>query len=57
MTSLKYDEIWEITKVSFITSYVKGQRIQWLGHAMRREETNEERQLNTSQQEEDQMVG
>lgn len=57
MTSLKYTEIREITKVSFITSYVKRQRIQWLGHALRREETNEERQLNTSQQEEDQMVG
>lgn len=25
----------------YIISYVKGQRIQWFGHIMRREETNE----------------
>jgi len=34
-------EVREITKVSYITSYVKGQRVQWFGHTMRREETNE----------------
>lgn len=48
-------EVWEITKVPFITSflgiwvryklhrYVKNQRIQWFGHTMRREEVNEVR--------------
>lgn len=36
-------EIREITKVPFITSYVKGQRIQWFGHTIKREETNEAR--------------
>jgi len=39
----KNKEIREITKVPLITSYVKGQRIQWFGHIMRREETNEVR--------------
>ncbi|XP_050527980.1 uncharacterized protein LOC126898076 [Daktulosphaira vitifoliae] len=39
----KNAEIREIAKVPYITSYVKDQRIQWLGHAMRREETNEVR--------------
>lgn len=27
----------------FITNYAKAQRIQWFGHAMRKEETNEAR--------------
>jgi len=39
----KNTEIREITKVPPITSYIKGQRIQWFGHAMRLEETNEVR--------------
>jgi hypothetical protein len=39
----KNAEIREITKVPYITSYVKGQRIQWFGHTMRRDETNEVR--------------
>jgi len=51
----KNKEIREITKVPPITSYIKGQRIQWFGHAMRREETQmkSEQQLNTSQQTKD----
>jgi len=39
----KNKELREITKVTPITSYIKGQRLQWFGHAMRREETNEVR--------------
>ena len=39
----KNQELREITKVPPVTSYIKGQRIQWFGHAMRREETNEVR--------------
>jgi len=34
-------EIREITKVPFITSYVKGQRFLWFGYTMRQEEINE----------------
>ncbi|XP_025193622.1 uncharacterized protein LOC112593445 [Melanaphis sacchari] len=41
---IKNKEIREIPKVPFITSYIKGQRIQWYGHATRQEETNETRE-------------
>jgi len=32
-------ELWEITKVPLLTSYIKFQRFQWFGHAMRKAET------------------